>query len=63
MRPRNLRRRLRVWNRYAQRLEGLGQGRIYDAHIALIVADVERHIYCGSECTHWVEVEGIVDPT
>jgi len=44
MRPRNLRRKLRAWNRYARHLERLGQGRIYNAHIHYIAMDTMRNL-------------------
>jgi hypothetical protein len=65
MRPRNLRRKLRAWNRYANRLEKLGQQRIYNAHIHYIAADTVRHLdRCGGKtkpCKHLVEVASIAE--
>ena len=57
MRARNLRRKLRAWNRYANRLEKLGQQRIYNAHIHYIAVDTVRHMGSLEEVTwNWDEV-------
>lgn len=40
MKAAKLRRKLTSWERYARRLEKLGQGRLYNAHVYYIARDV-----------------------
>jgi hypothetical protein len=47
MRTSKLRRKLTAWERYSRRLEKLGQGRIYKAHVYYIGWDVINRVRRG----------------
>ena len=47
MRTARLRRKLSSWERYARRLEKLGQNRLYNAHVYYIACDVLENVRRG----------------